>query len=88
MAQPTADEMRRLVREGKALPGRGEDPGRFPIRNRADLQNAVRAVGRVEPATDQARSMVRRFIIRRARQLNALDMIPETWDRPTGRIKS
>jgi len=80
MAQPRAEQMRRLVRQGKALPGRGDDPGRFPIRNREDLQNAIRAVGRVRPATEAARAMVRRHIIRRARALGLSHLIPDTWN--------
>jgi hypothetical protein len=53
--------------------------GRFPIRNRSDLSNAIRAVGRVRPNTPAARAAVRRFIIRRARALDATEMIPESW---------
>jgi hypothetical protein len=49
--------------------------GRFPIRNRADLQNAIRAVGRAKG--DHA--MVRRFIIRRAKALGFANDIPDNW---------
>lgn len=83
MADLSQRERERLAEQGKALPG-----GRFPIRNRADLENAIRAVGRVRPDTEEARARVRRFIIRRARELNALDMIPDTWDLQTGRLKN
>jgi len=80
MAQPTAREMRRLVREGKALPAPGQDrPGRFPIRNREDLRRAIHAVGRVKPNTEEARAMVRRHIIKRAQQLGLMAMIPDSW---------
>lgn len=79
MAQPNAEQMRRLVQQGKAMPGRGDDPGRFPIRNRADLENAIRAVGRVRPNTEAARAKVRRFIIKRARALGLTNLVPDTW---------
>lgn len=80
MTQPDAEQMRELVREGRAMPAPEQGrPGRFPIRNRADLQRAIRAVGRVEPNTEEARSRVRRFIIGRARELGATNLIPESW---------
>ncbi|TMS00182.1 hypothetical protein [Nonomuraea basaltis] len=81
MGQPDADKMRNLVKQGKAMPTPAEDdrPGRFPIANRADLENAIRAVGRVRPDTEEARAAVRRFILKRARELNLGDLIPPTW---------
>lgn len=86
MADPGAGERRRLAQQGRALPGRDGAPGRFPIRNRTDLENAIRAVGRVSPATDTQRALVRRFIVRRARALGLLNLIPDTWDTTTGRL--
>lgn len=80
MVQPDAEQMRDLVKAGKAMPAPGQDrPGRFQIRNREDLDNAIRAVGRVRPNTEEARAKVRRFIIERARELNLVSLIPETW---------
>lgn len=81
MAQPDAAQMRQLVKKGQAMPpgSGGGRPGRFQVRNRADLDNAIKAVGRVRPNTEEARSKVRRFLIRRAKALNATDMIPDTW---------
>lgn len=87
MPRVSANEMRRLVKEGRAMPGRGGEPGRFPIKNRGDLSNAIRAVGRVEPDTPEERARVRRFIIQRAREMNAEGMIPETWDKRSGYLK-
>lgn len=75
MADFTAQQRRDMAEAGTAMMG-----GRFPIANRADLENAIRAVGRVQPDTDEARSMVRRFIIRRARELGLSDVIPDTWN--------
>ncbi|MPZ27535.1 MAG: hypothetical protein GEV12_14280 [Micromonosporaceae bacterium] len=79
MADPSAEERRRLASQGRALPGRDGGPGRFPIRNRDDLDRAIQAVGRVRPNTEQARAKVRRFIIRRARELGLASMIPDSW---------
>lgn len=86
--QPSADEMRGLVKEGKAMPAPGQDrPGRFNIANRQDLQNAIRAVGRVRPNTEEARAQVRRFILKRARELKLESLIPPDWA-PDGSLKS
>jgi hypothetical protein len=89
MAQDvSADHMRQLVKEGKAMPAPGQDrPGRFQIENRADLDRAIKAVGRVRPNTDEARAQVRRFVIKRAAELNLSSMIPSNWS-PDGSLKS
>ena len=59
----------RMAESGTAMPD-----GSFPIGNRADLMNAIRSVGR---AKDYAAA--RAHIVRRARALNAMDMLPEDW---------
>jgi hypothetical protein len=59
----------RMAESGTAMPD-----GSFPIGNRADLMNAIRSVGRAKNY-DAARA----HIIRRARALNAMDMLPEDW---------
>lgn len=88
MAQPSADAMRDLVKRGKAMPAPEQDrPGRFNIQNRQDLENAIRAIGRVRPNTDEARAQVRRFIRKRARELNLSSMIPSNWN-ADGSLKS
>jgi hypothetical protein len=61
----------KLAGEKKALPD-----GSFPIRNVSDLRNAVQAYGRSKPGK---RGLVRRHIIKRARQLEKTDLIPENW---------
>jgi hypothetical protein len=86
MAAPSQQERERLAKQGKAMPD-PERGGRFPIRNRSDLENAIRAVGRVRPNTEEARAKVRRFIIRRARELGLTSLIPDTW-RSDGTLKS
>lgn len=79
MAQQSDQEMKDLVKAGKAMPAPGDSPGRFPIENRQDLENAIRAVGRVRPNTDAARAAVRRFIQKRADELNLGSLIPPNW---------
>lgn len=71
MADFTEGERRLLAKRGEALPD-----GSFPIRNKADLSNAIHAYGRADPAK---RGRVRSHIERRARALGAADMIPEEW---------
>lgn len=81
MAGPDAATLRKLQKQGKAMPpaSSGGSP-RFPIRNADDLDNAIRAVGRVKPATDAARAKVRRYIISRAKALGLSSKIPDTWN--------
>jgi hypothetical protein len=63
----------RLASQGKAMPG-----GRFPIRNASDLHNAIRAVGRAKGGA-AGRAQVRRYIMRRARELGLSNLIPDSW---------
>jgi hypothetical protein len=65
----SADERKKLAEEGKAMPD-----GSFPIENKDDLKNAIRLVGQ---AKDKEKAMA--FIRRRAKALDAEDMIPDTW---------
>lgn len=74
MADFTQEQRERLARQGKAMPG-----GRYPIRNRSDLENAIRAVGRAKGG-EAGRRAVRRWIMRRARDLGLTSMIPDTWN--------
>lgn len=57
--------------KGQALPD-----GSYPIRNEADLKNAISAYGR---AKESDRVKVRRHIIKRARALGKYDLVPEDW---------
>lgn len=74
MAEFTEEERRRLASQGQAMRG-----GRYPIRNRSDLSNAIRAVGRASGG-ETGRRAVRRWIIKRARALGLTSMIPDTWN--------
>lgn len=58
-----------LAKRGLAMPDGG-----YPIRNRKDLHNAIQAYGRGNSKDD-----VKRWIKRRAKQLDAEDMLPENW---------
>lgn len=64
----TAEERRRKP----TMPGQGD---RFPIGNVDDLRNAVRAFGRAKD-----KDKARRWIIRRARELNAINVLPDSWN--------
>lgn len=71
MAEFSAEDRRLLAKQGKALPD-----GSFPIRNKADLKDAIGLAGHAKnPAA------ARRHITRRAVALGARDMIPKTWKR-------
>lgn len=67
----------RARREGEALPPlrEGGTP-RYPIRNAQDLENAIRAVGRGKGSHDE----IRRWIIRRAKEMKMEEKIPENWN--------
>lgn len=63
------DARRRLAREGVAMPD-----GSFPIRNRSDLRNAIRALGRARNP-----EAARVHIEHRARSLGLTGMLPGAW---------
>jgi hypothetical protein len=71
LAVITRKQRMALAKDKKALPD-----GSFPIRNVSDLKNAVYAYGRAKPGN---RGRVRRHIIKRARQLDRKDLVPENW---------
>lgn len=59
-----------MAKGGMALPD-----GSFPIKDEEDLKNAIQAFGR---AKDKAAAKA--HIMKRASDLDAMDMIPEGWD--------
>ena len=79
MAAPDAATMRKLQAQGKAIKNAKGDPS-FQIRNAADLDNAIKAVGRVRPNTPAARAKVRRFVASRAKALGLTGRLPDTWN--------
>lgn len=75
MAKYNADQMKTMMAKGQAMANASGQPS-FPIMDREDLANAIRAVGRAGRSGDA----VRRFIMKRARALGLSDMIPDTWN--------
>lgn len=71
LAVITRRQRMELAKDKKALPD-----GSFPIRNVSDLKNAVQAYGRAKPGN---RGLVRRHIVKMARQLDRKDLVPENW---------
>jgi hypothetical protein len=59
----------RMAEEGTAMPD-----GSFPIANGNDLRNAIQSVGRAKNY-----NAAKEHIIRRARALGMIDMLPEDW---------
>lgn len=49
--------------------------GSFPIADTADLKKAVKALGRAKNA-----DAAKRHIIKRARVLKAVSMLPDSWN--------
>ena len=66
----SADERRDLAKQGHAMPD-----GSFPITDRESLEDAIRLAGH---ATDPAAA--KRFIRRRASELNLTNLIPSDWE--------
>lgn len=65
----SSDERDNAAETGSAMPD-----GSFPIENKGDLANAIRAIGRAkDPAAARA------HITRRAKALGCPDMLPENW---------
>lgn len=65
----TKEEREKLAKEGLALPD-----GSFPIRNKQDLRDAIAAIG-----LGINYQKTKKWIIKRARELDAVDMLPEKW---------
>ena len=86
-ADMPASKRKSLASQGKAVTtsGSDEDSASFPITNRDDLRRAIRAVGRAKPAD---RAKVRRHIVRRAKALGLLNLIPDSWPEKTGSSSS
>jgi hypothetical protein len=59
----------RLAKEGKAMKGGG-----YPIPNRTFLAKAIKAFGRAKN-----KAATKRHIIKRARALHSVDLIPDSW---------
>lgn len=66
----SSEQRDQMAGSGVAMPD-----GSYPIRDRADLLNAIQAVGR---AKDYNRA--KRHIIKRARALDLVNLLPDEWD--------
>lgn len=67
----------KLADKGHAMPD-----GSYPIRNVADLKNAIHAYGRAPVGKEKA---VKDLIIKRAKDLRKPDLIPDEWQSPTAK---
>lgn len=76
MAVSTA-KRQRATKAGHAMPD-----GSYPIETSADLDNAIRAVGRAGGPSGSStdRNKVRKHIMKQARRLGLQDKIPDTWN--------
>lgn len=74
-AKYTAEQSRQMLADGHAIANENGDPS-YEIGDLADLRRAVHAVGRGSGDHDK----VRAYIIRRAKELDAADEIPEDWN--------
>lgn len=77
MPDYSKEKRQAMADKGHAMPD-SERGGRYPIRNRADLERAIQAVGRAKGG-DAGRAAVRRFIIKRAKALGLTNLIPSSW---------
>lgn len=72
-AGPSTKEREKLAERGEAM-----KDGSFPIRNVEDLRNAIQSVGRAKDY-----DAAKRWIMKRARELDAEDELPEDWTNGT-----
>jgi len=70
--QYSQNERERMARTGVAMPD-----GSYPIRNRADLQNAIQSVGRAANY-----NAAKQHIMSRAKELKLENLLPEEWINP------
>ena len=69
-------EQQAMIASGACMPD-----GSFPIPDVDHLKRAIRSFGRANPAR---RAAVKRHIIRRARSLQRMDLVPEKWAHTAG----
>lgn len=66
----THEERKDLAKKGEAMPN-----GKYPIRNRQDLKDAIRLSG----SSSMSKEEVKKWIKKRAKELNLEDELPEDW---------
>ena len=64
------EEREELAKKGEAM-----KDGSYPIRNKADLKNAIQAFGRAKN-----KAATKKHIIKRAKALGETELIPEEWN--------
>jgi len=70
---PSTKERKKLTARGEAM-----KDGSFPIRDVEDLRNAIQSVGRAKDY-----DAAKRWIMKRARELDAEDELPDDWTKDT-----
>lgn len=73
-AKYSSDDMKSMVSKGQAMKNASGEPS-YPIADISDLKKAIRAVGRGKAGHDA----IRRHIIKRAKALGAMNLIPDNW---------
>lgn len=73
-AKYSADDMKKMAAKGQAMKNANGEPS-YPIADVEDLKRAIRAVGRGKAGHDA----IRRHIIKRAKALGAMNLIPDNW---------
>lgn len=66
----THEERKDLAKKGEAMPN-----GKYPIRNKQDLKDAIRLSG----SSSMPKEEVKKWIKKRAKELNLEDELPEDW---------
>lgn len=79
----SADQMAAMLKAGKAMANPKGDPS-YPIADEADLKNAIHAVGR----GSGDHGAIKRHIIKRAKALGKVDMLPDDWTDKTTEVDS
>ncbi len=78
----TAAQLREMLKEGIAMANASGQPS-YPCADREDIRRAVHAVGR----GGRSANAIRLHILRNAKRLNAMDLIPDSWNTSDGSLK-
>src|ERR1039457_946463 len=73
-AKYSADELKKLAKAGKTMKNAKGDPS-YPIADAADLDNAIKAVGR----GGSSHNAIRVHIMAQAKKLGLSSKIPDNW---------
>ena len=71
------DERKEMAKAGQALPD-----GSYPIKTKADLSNAIQAIGR---GKNNPKAEIKAHIVKRANALGATDALPADWEGSTSK---